>query len=521
MNTLLNSLPRSLGRHLGLGASAGFFFSLYFSTFHWLLTHDWKRDDYSHGILIPFIFLYLVWEKRKELSRLPDRPTALGLCLVIQGLVLFWLGELAGEFFILYISAWLIFTGVLWVHLGWEKIRKMAFALCLLPTMFPLPDLVTVKLTFKLRLLSSKLGLAMLQGAGMSAFREGNIIDLGFTRLQVVDACSGLRYLFPMIILSILLVYFSRTALWKKALVVFSSVPLTIFTNALRIALTGILSERYGAAAVEGFFHDFEGWLIFMVTLGALVVQIKVLNRLFPGGAPSPAPVPEVSEPGAKNNGGILFPLVTILLLGLTLAVSQEVEFRAPVEMARGFEAFPMEIGPWKGIRRTMEEKFILALDLSDYILADYQDAQGRTINFYAAYYQSQQKGESIHSPATCLRGGGWRFEKNRRELVPLDSGPPLPVNRSLLRKGNQEQICYFWFPMRGRNLTNAYEMKWFNFWDALTLRRTDGALVRIIAPLGRNESPAQAEMRLKDFLNRALPVLSSHLPSGDLNAHL
>ena len=104
----------------------------------------------------------------------------------------------------------------------------------------------------------------MLQTYGMSAYREGNIIDLGFTQLQVVDACSGLRYLFPLLILGVLLAYFYRVALWKKLIIILSTIPLTIFTNSLRIALTGIIYEIWGAKEAEGFFHGFSGWFIFM-----------------------------------------------------------------------------------------------------------------------------------------------------------------------------------------------------------------------------------------------------------------
>lgn len=493
-------------------------FGIYYSTFEWLIQKDWARDDYSHGILIPFIVLYLLWEKKDIFFSTPDRVTWKGLILLVPGLFLFWLGDLAGEFFMLYCSSWLVLMGLCWIHMGSNRLKTILFPLLLLLAMFPLPDFVNVKLTFQLRLLSSKLGVMILHAMDMSAYREGNIIDLGFTRLQVVDACSGLRYLFPMIILSILMAYFYRAAFWKKVWVVLSSIPLTILTNALRIAVTGILAESLGSKAVKGFLHDFEGWLIFMVTLGLLMAEIWLLKRFFPEPEslkktghtdPITANTPHAPSPEPRS----FHFLVSILVLGTTLAVSQGMEFRKPIPMASSFEKFPMQIADWKGLRQTMEIPIIKALDLSDYLLADFENEAGDHINFYVAYYETQQKGASIHSPATCLRGGGWVFDQNGKTNVPVTGTFALPVNRALIKKGDHRQISYYWFPMRGRVLTNAFEMKWFNFWDALTRQRTDGALVRAIAPLKKDETPAQAEARLQGFLKQAVPLLSQFLP--------
>jgi exosortase len=124
------------------------------------------------------------------------------------GIAFFWLGELAGEFFTLYLSFWLILVSLCWLHLGWKKIKAISFCLIFILTMFPLPNFIYTKVFLNLKLISSKLGVNLLHLYGMSAHREGNIIDLGFTQLQVEEACSGLRYLISLIILSILLAYF-------------------------------------------------------------------------------------------------------------------------------------------------------------------------------------------------------------------------------------------------------------------------------------------------------------------------
>lgn len=485
------------------------------------MVKSWGKDDYSHCYLIPFIVGYLLWEKRETLLRSQSISSWIGLVPLCMGVVGYWIGELGGEYYTLYLSSWCILMGLCLLHMGWAKVKEMLFPLCLILTMFPLPSFFNNRITLGLKLISTSIGVKIMRLFGMTAFQDGNIIDLGFTQLQVVDACSGLRYLFPLIVLGILMAYFFRSRWWKKVLIVLSTIPITIFTNSLRIALTGILSQKFGTKAVEGFFHDFEGWLIFMVAFALLALEMLILAKLFPEpsvdsdmrgdveGTSSDSPSPFME----KGPGGRAVFIVSVLLLSLTLILSRGVEFREAIPMSKSFDTFPMEIGKWQGIHQPMETIIIDALDLTDYIMVDYQDGKGHLINFYVAYYESQRKGESIHSPATCLRGSGWVFGQSGRSDISLGGDATLPVNRAVISKGPYRQISYYWFPMRGRMLTNAFQMKWFNFWDALTQQRTDGALVRVIAPVGENENPAEAEARLQGFIREMVPVLGTFLP--------
>ena len=162
-----------------------------------------------------------------------------------------------------------------------------------------------------------------------------------------------------------------------------------------------------------------------------------------------------------------------------------------------------------------MEQKFVDALDLSDYVIIDYKDRLGRPVNFYVAYYESQRKGESIHSPATCLPGSGWIFNQAGAVTIPMHGHNPgfMQVNRAFMQKGTYKQLSYYWFPQRGRVLTNAYQLKIFAFWDALTRQRTDGALVRVITPVYDTEELEKAEERLQGFTREIVPILSEFLP--------
>jgi exosortase D (VPLPA-CTERM-specific) len=498
---------------------------IYYSALAYMILHDWVREDYSHCYFIPFIVLYLLWEKRSVINVIPSFPSWMGLFLLMSGLFFYWLGELGGEFFTMYISLWFVILGIVWLHVGWRKIRVMAFALFMMLTMFPFPNFINSKILLKLKLISSQLGVKMLHLYGMSAYREGNIIDLGFTQLQVVDACSGLRYLFPLLVMGILLAYFYRAAMWKRLVLVFSTIPLTILTNSLRIALTGIIYAHWGAAAAEGFFHGFSGWLIFMVSLVVLLAEIWVLRRIAPGPTESFFAKPEAKQPTregikaramSKSWRDLFAPpqfVVASLLLILTLGVSMGVEFREKVPIKKSFNEFPLTIGEWTGTRQSLEQKFINSLHFSEYIMVSYRNPKGREIDFYVAYYETQRKGETTHSPETCLPGSGWSFEQAGLAGIADGDGRMIEVNRAFMEKSGSRQLIYFWFPQRGRILTSLFQVKLYSFWDALTRQRTDGALVRVITPVYESERLEDAEKRLQGFTREIAPALKEYIP--------
>jgi len=499
---------------------------IYYPTYSWLIQRDWPKEDYNYCYLIPLVVLYLIWEKKDELAAEPAVLSWGGLLFLVPGILLFWIGDLAGEFYSLYLSSWLVTVGILWMHMGWQKLKVIAFALFMTLTLFPLPDFLNTKLTFSLKLISSQLGVKLLQLFGMTAYREGNVIDLGFTQLQVVDACSGLRYLFPLLIMGVLLAYFYRAILWKRILLVLSTIPLTIMTNSLRIALTGIIYQFLGVAAAEGFFHGFSGWLIFMLTLGVLLAEIWILRQIVPNPSesffaqPTPATRRGNTVMAAARESrltALINPpqfIVAAALLILTLGIYQSVDFREKIPASRPFSQFPLAVGSWEGTRQFMEQEFITRLDFTDYTMIDYKSGNGKHVDFYVAYYESQRKGESIHSPETCLPASGWIFRQTGRVQVPLGGqGGSITVSRAIMEKSGMQQISYFWFPARGRILTNAWEMKLYTFWDALTQRRTDGALVRVITAVYPDEKIEQAEERLQEFTMQVIPVLDGFLP--------
>lgn len=489
--------------------------ALYYSTFTWLVTVDWIREDYSSSALVPVVAAYLVYERRKALARTPLSPTWKGLLPIGVGLLLFLVGQLAGEFFTLYISFWLVLAGIVWCWGGTPLLKVLSFPLLFLLGMFPLPNFLNGMITLRLKLLSSAIGVRMIQLSGLSAYREGNVIDLGFTQLQVVDACSGLRYFIPLIVLALLVANYYRAPLWKRGLFVLSAVPISVLTNGLRIASVGILYQFFGPMVAEGFFHDFSGWFIFMLSFALLVAEMRLLVRWFPD--------PVAEEPGAGEgaqpvesrvgNGIPRQAVACAVLLLLWVVVGQGLETQHKVPPARPFVQFPMQIGGWSGARSSMDPAYLKELDLDEYVMADYRDGAGKGVSFYTAYYGSQSKGQSIHSPSSCLPGNGWIFNDSGPVTVPLAGTATMPVSRAYMQKDSSRQLTYFWFPKSGRIITDPFRLKLYTLWDSLTRRRSDAALVRVITPIYDSEQLPDAEARLQKFTRTVVPVLATFLP--------
>jgi EpsI family protein len=163
------------------------------------------------------------------------------------------------------------------------------------------------------------------------------------------------------------------------------------------------------------------------------------------------------------------------------------------------------------------KSNFIDALKFQDYILADYRKADDSTpVNFYVAWYDSQRKGRSAHSPKTCIPGGGWEISDfDQKELTEVNiEGQPLRVNRAVIEYGNQKQLVYYWFQQRGRVLTNEYFVKWYLFWDSLTRNRSDGALVRLTTPIGTVDGGSSADARLFQFAYSVADNLTAYIPN-------
>ncbi len=482
-----------------------------------------EAPEYSHAALIPPIAAFLIWQQKDRLEHIPYDGSWWGVGLVLLGGALLLLGQLATIYTLVQYAYVVTLCGLVLAFTGVRAFRWLAAPLLILVLMIPLPQFVLANLSTKLQLLSTDLGVWLMRLFDISVYVEGNVIDLGGYKLQVAEACSGLRYLFPLMTLGFLMAYFYKGAAWKRGVLFLSTIPITLVMNSMRVGTIGVMVEHWGIGMAEGFLHEFQGWMVFMLSAGLLLVEVALLNRvghengtwrqLF--GVEFPAPTP----PGAAlRKRPLPKTFVAAAAVLIAFVVTAEVLPRpAEIIPARAnFVEFPMHLDGWVGHRSSLEGVYIDQLKLDDYLLADYVNDDGRQTNLYISYYNTQRKGEAVHSPRACLPGGGWQFrEFGQRELPAVQfNGHTLPVNRTVIELGNQRELVYYWFQQRGRIVTNEFAVKWYLFWDAVTRHRTDGAMVRLITavPLGANE--AAADRQLTEFASRIAPELTRYIPN-------
>jgi len=290
----------------------------------------------------------------------------------------------------------------------------------------------------------------------------------------------------------------------------------------LRIGVIGILVDSWGTSQAEGFLHYFEGWVIFMACMAILLLEMwlltkigdrgKTLQDLFAIDFPEPSP----SDVDVRARKIPFTFIISGVLLAVTVVVSTSLVQRQEIIPQRAdFAEFPMQIGDWKGVGDQLEPIVLDTLKLDDYIIADYSNDAGDRINFYVAYYASQSKGASAHSPRSCIPGGGWKIsDLSQHEIEGVSaSGVPLVINRVEIKKGDYRQIVYYWFQGRSRVITNEYLVKWYLFWDALTRNRSDGALVRLTAFVAPGDDISVIDERLRAFVKEVSPVLDDYVP--------
>ena len=247
------------------------------------LVSDWATDDnYSHGFLIVPVALYLAWERRDHLTAASRQPSVLGLLVVLGSIATLIAGILGAELFLSRIAIVGVIAGSILFVLGWQHLRVLAFPVAFLLLMIPIPAIIFNQIAFPLQLIASQFGEAALYAFSIPVLREGNVMILANTTLEVAEACSGIRSLVSLLTLGIVYGYFTDSRNWLRCAIALATVPIAILANGLRVAGTGIAAHYYGPEAATGFFHTFSGWLVFVVAFAMLFVVMRVLLLLVP-----------------------------------------------------------------------------------------------------------------------------------------------------------------------------------------------------------------------------------------------
>jgi exosortase D (VPLPA-CTERM-specific) len=486
------------------------------------LAKEWARPEYSHGPVIPLLSFYMFLREMKAVPPAQASDRWPGVAVIGAGLLLATVGNLVQIDDLVFYALIVWIAGLILTGFGlrrglvfWPSVLHLVF-------MLPLPQFVYWKVNTGLQFLSSEIGVWLVRLAGVPVFLDGNIIDLGVYKLQVAEACSGLRYLFPIMSFSYVFAILYRGPRWHKAVLLLSAVPIAVLMNSVRIGVIGLLVDRYGIEQAEGFLHVFEGWAIFLACIGLLFAMAVAMQRL--GGDRRPlgeAIDLDFSGIGSQFARVLAIPPSRALIAAALLTAALSAAWllapaRAGVAVERDpFSLFPRAIEGWTGAAAALDPNVERTLGADDYIAAFYRHPdEAEPVDFFSAYYVSQTDGTGIHSPEVCLPAGGWEVAG----IVPTEVSLPgtrlgsFTLNRVVIQKGLEKQLVYYWFEGRGRRLTNDFAAKFYTVADSLTMGRTDGALVRVITPIGAG-GEAAADARLRRFLLAGADRLHRFVP--------
>ncbi|MEO0399030.1 MAG: VPLPA-CTERM-specific exosortase XrtD [Pseudomonadota bacterium] len=475
-----------------------------------------EQEELSHSYFIPVISGWLVWINRDNVLKSVGDPSWLGLWLALGAAFWLLLGRVTESFLFQQIGLVVAIAGLTAGFGGASLLRATAAPIGFLLFAVPPPYMLITILSWKFQEMSSIIGVGMLEALGVPVFLSGNIIDLGDYQLQVAEACSGLRYLFPFLSLGIMTAYIYRGPLWQKALIVISTVPITILMNSFRIAVTGLLVQNYGTEHAEGALHFFEGWVVFLLCMVALFAVVALLGfiarpRLSAVDALGSPELPAVapSKAGASRIGvPVMATIVVVFAVSFAAARFVGVDNLIVPERTK-FASLPSEFEGWGADVKKLSPLVADVIGADDTIVVDMVSPDGDFVNLYLAYLEARRDGRSWHSPSQCIPGGGWGITQHTVETGATPTGAPLNYNRLVIQNGPARQLVYYWYPQRGRHIANEFVMRLWLTVDAVSRRRSDGAMVRLMTPLDRNEPMAVAEARLQSMMDR----LGGHLP--------
>ena len=488
------------------------------------LADAWARPEFSHGPVIPVLSFYMFLREMKAVPP-PAHPVTdrwPGVGVILFALALAAIGNLVRIDHLVFYALIVWVAGLVLVSFGFRRGWVFWPAVLHLVFMLPLPQFLYWKVNTTLQLVSSQIGVKLVALAGVPVYLEGNVIDLGVTLLQVAEACSGLRYLFPIMSFTYVFAVLYRGPLWQKLVLLFLAVPVAVMMNAVRIGIIGILVDRYGVAQAEGFLHVFEGWVVFLSCLAILFGMAKAMQRI----VGDRRPLGEALDLDFSGLGGeiarirFLPPspaLVTAALmtaaLGLAWSLVPAPETAPPPR--EPYALFPQELGGWSGSSQTLKPAVARILGADNYLAALYsRPDEAAPVDLFLSWYASQTDGAQIHSPEVCLPGAGWevfRIEPVTVALPGTRTGA-VRLNRAVIQKGIERQLVYYWFQARGRQFTGDFAARFANITDSLTRGRTDGGLVRVITAIG-DAGVAAADARLQRFLAASVDQLPRFIP--------
>lgn len=485
-----------------------------------------ESDEYSHGPLVLGVLGYIIYCMRGSLP-VNERRLSWGMvALACIPLLFFLLGVASGIGQLQKHAVWMFAVLITYASGGVPLLKALAAPLLIALMTIPLPSGLELALTAQLQLMSSEIGVWFIRQFGGVVYLQGNIIDMGSIRLLVDEACSGLRYLYPLLGLAGIAAYLFRAPLWARWTLFLAAVPITILMNSFRIGITGILVEHHGLAHTEGFLHFFEGWIVFLAALMVLILFARLLLAIKGGpfglmdafSLHSEAHRVAQASPTSRTGGGeprqrrALHAVLAFIVAALMIA--PVVSLRAEIEPERmSLSGFPLSLGGWIAQEHRLPLIIEEVAGATDYYYADFSSPADGRVNLYLSYYASQRGGKIPHSPIVCMPGDGWTIASLNPVNIANAARQPFEANRLVITKGRRTILAYYWLKQGDNNFRQDSLARLDLVRSSISEKRTDGGLIRLLAELRPGETMTDVDQRLVKFAGELTQVLSNFVP--------
>lgn len=484
------------------------------------MVQQWYQDEnYSHGFIVPLVAAFFLYSRWDELKETPVTRWNAGLAVLLFGLVQLLAGWLGTEYFSMRSSLIVILAGAVLYLFGTGVFRIALLPVAYLFFMIPIPYIIYDAAAFPLKIFVTKVSVLTLKMIGIVVMREGNVIMFPTLTLEVADACSGIRSLISLLALAVAYAFFLRISPWKRLVLIGAAVPIAVFTNAVRVIVTGILAQHWGAKAAEGFFHEFAGFVVFavamamLVSLGALLGRGKkeaaeIRARESVGRVQAPA-LRHGGEAGDRRSMVRKFACIFILLTAVALYLNLHKDLEVPIN--KTFDQFPRVLSGWRMTREfAMPDNIQKVLKASDTLTRRYVTAEGETVDLYIGYHGGGKESGEIHSPKQCLPGSGWFEHSTLRRSLEVQ-GEKVNLVQAVYQKGESRLLFLYWFQVQDRSISDEYSLKIAEIANSIINRRRDASFIRVSIPFDSDEQGAVAtgERFIRDFM----PALREFLP--------
>ncbi len=502
------------GLAVGLaGAVTVAFVVAYAGVFRTLVDQWLSNDTYSHGFLVPWISLYLVWARRDALVRTPLAPSYLaGLPVVVAGLAMLALGSASGTAIVQSLSLLVTLAGLVLLMLGWSYLRWLWFPILFLLFMVPVWEVLTGRLHMPFQLFSASLGTSLLQAVGVSAYRQATYIELPNATLEVARVCSGVNYLIAVVTIGIPAAYLFLTGWLRRTALVAFAVIVAILANSLRVALIGVLTYYGIGGDSHGPFHVLQGLSVSFLGYGAIFAGLRALSARDPSATTARPRAGGVGEQpfaaGAATPPRAHAGLAVVLLLAAAGAL--HLRDVRPAPLMRDLGRFPTTIGGWTGRGVEPDYPVFRELGVDQELSRAYAGDGGRSVRLYIGYFNLQShKRELVNYKADTLH------EHAVRRRITLQGAGEVAINEAVSRQPGRSRLVLFWYDLNGRVAADRYLAKAYTALDALLRRRNNGAVVIVTADFAESDGPAAARAQADEFIREAYPRFREFLESS------